>query len=225
MTAAELFASLPERFRSERAGDLRATYAFELEGDGGGAWTVVVGDGALTVTDGAASDADVTVRAKAADWMAIVDGPHGSPARLPDEEAPGERQPRAGAPPPRGRSLRSLADHRRGRRRRAALGLRPGRSAAPRAAARRRHADVPRRGVGRAGHAPARHAAGAVPIAGRGRHLAHDLSADLSGRSPRRSPRARRSSAAAGSCTAAISRSIASSRLAERRSGAASSAR
>jgi putative sterol carrier protein len=74
MTAAELFATLPERFRSERAGDLRATYAFELEGDGGGAWTVVVGDGALTVTDGAASDANVTVRAKAADWMAIVDG-------------------------------------------------------------------------------------------------------------------------------------------------------
>ena len=32
MTAAELFASLPERFRSERAGDLRATYAFELAG-------------------------------------------------------------------------------------------------------------------------------------------------------------------------------------------------
>ena len=32
MTAAELFASLPERFRSERAGDLRATYAFELDG-------------------------------------------------------------------------------------------------------------------------------------------------------------------------------------------------
>jgi putative sterol carrier protein len=74
MTAAELFASLPERFRADRAGDLRATYAFELEGDGGGAWTVVVGDGALSVTDGAASDADATVRAKAADWMAIVEG-------------------------------------------------------------------------------------------------------------------------------------------------------
>jgi putative sterol carrier protein len=74
MTAAELFASLPERFRSERAGDLRATYAFELGGDGGGEWTVRVGDGALSVSDGPATDADVTVRAKAADWMAIVEG-------------------------------------------------------------------------------------------------------------------------------------------------------
>jgi predicted lipid carrier protein YhbT len=74
MTADELFASLPERFRSERAGDLRATYAFELEGDGGGSWTVRVADGALGVEDGAAAAADVTVRAKAADWLAIVEG-------------------------------------------------------------------------------------------------------------------------------------------------------
>jgi predicted lipid carrier protein YhbT len=74
MTADELFASLPGRFRSERAGDLRATYAFELEGDGGGSWTVRVADGALVVEDGAAADADVTVGAKAADWLSIVEG-------------------------------------------------------------------------------------------------------------------------------------------------------
>jgi putative sterol carrier protein len=74
MTAAELFASLPERFRSERAGDLRATYLFELEGDGGGTWTVRVADGALSVDEGTAPEPDVTVRAKAEDWLAIVDG-------------------------------------------------------------------------------------------------------------------------------------------------------
>lgn len=74
MTAGELFASLPERFRSERAGDLRATYAFELSGDDGGSWTVRVADGALTVSDGAEPGADVTLRATADDWMAIVEG-------------------------------------------------------------------------------------------------------------------------------------------------------
>jgi putative sterol carrier protein len=74
MTPSELFASLPERFRSERAGDLRATYAFELSGAGGGDWTVHVADGALRVTDGADSGADVTIRASADDWMAIVEG-------------------------------------------------------------------------------------------------------------------------------------------------------
>jgi len=74
VTAAELFASLPERFRSERAGDLQATYAFELEGDGGGSWTVRVADGALLVEDGSAAGANVTVRAQAADWMSIVEG-------------------------------------------------------------------------------------------------------------------------------------------------------
>jgi predicted lipid carrier protein YhbT len=73
VTADELFASLPERFRSERAGDLRATYVFELEGEGGGSWTVRVADGSLSVEE-SASEADVTVRAKAEDWMAIVEG-------------------------------------------------------------------------------------------------------------------------------------------------------
>jgi putative sterol carrier protein len=74
MTAPELFASLPERFRSERAGDLRATYVFELEGEGGGSWTVRVADGSLGVEEGSATEADVTVRAKAEDWIAIVEG-------------------------------------------------------------------------------------------------------------------------------------------------------
>lgn len=74
MTASELFASLPNRFRSERAGDLRAVYVFELEGEGGGSWTVRVADGALTVEDAPAAEADVTVRAKADDWLAIVEG-------------------------------------------------------------------------------------------------------------------------------------------------------
>jgi putative sterol carrier protein len=74
VTATELFATLPERFRSERAGDLRAIYVFELEGEGGGSWTVRVTDGSLTVEDGSSTDADVTVRAKADDWMAIVEG-------------------------------------------------------------------------------------------------------------------------------------------------------
>jgi predicted lipid carrier protein YhbT len=73
VTADELFASLPERFRSERAGDLRATYVFELEGEGGGSWTVRVADGSLSV-DESASEADVTVCAKAGDWIAIVEG-------------------------------------------------------------------------------------------------------------------------------------------------------
>ena len=74
MTPTELFASLPERFRGERAGDLDATYAFELTGDDGGSWTVRVAAGALTVEDGLASDADVTITASASNWMAIVEG-------------------------------------------------------------------------------------------------------------------------------------------------------
>ena len=64
----------PQRFDSERAGDLRAVYAFELAGDGGGAWTLRVADGVLTVEPGGSPEADATIRATADDWMAIVDG-------------------------------------------------------------------------------------------------------------------------------------------------------
>jgi putative sterol carrier protein len=74
MTPTELFESLPARFRAERAGDLQAIYAFELTGDDGGSWSVRVGEGSLTVEQGLAADADVTVTASAADWMAIVEG-------------------------------------------------------------------------------------------------------------------------------------------------------
>jgi putative sterol carrier protein len=74
MTSEELFASLPGRFRSERAGDLRAVYSFELDGDDGGEYTVRVADGALTVEPGSDPAADVTVRAKGADWLEIVEG-------------------------------------------------------------------------------------------------------------------------------------------------------
>jgi putative sterol carrier protein len=74
MTADEFFAGAPARFNGERAGDLRAVYAFELAGDGGGAWTLRVADGALTVEPGGDPEADATVRATADDWMAIVEG-------------------------------------------------------------------------------------------------------------------------------------------------------
>jgi putative sterol carrier protein len=74
VTPSELFESLPERFRAERAGDLDATYAFELTGPAGGSWTVRVAEGAIAVETGSAADADVTVGASDADWMAIVEG-------------------------------------------------------------------------------------------------------------------------------------------------------
>jgi putative sterol carrier protein len=74
VTPTELFESLPGRFRAERAGDLRAIYAFDLAGQDGGTWAVRVADGALTVEPGLAADADVTVAASAADWMSIVEG-------------------------------------------------------------------------------------------------------------------------------------------------------
>jgi hypothetical protein len=48
MNAAEVFAQMPEAFLADKAGDLRATFQFDLSGEGGGNWSVIVADRTCT---------------------------------------------------------------------------------------------------------------------------------------------------------------------------------
>ena len=45
----EIFQRMPEQFDSEKAGDFEATIQFDLSGDEGGEWYVVVADGNAAV--------------------------------------------------------------------------------------------------------------------------------------------------------------------------------
>ena len=56
----------------DAAGTLGAVYRFVLEGEGGGTWTLNLGD-APGVTEGA-GDADCVLRLSADDYVALVEG-------------------------------------------------------------------------------------------------------------------------------------------------------
>ena len=70
----EWFEQLPRLFHLERALDLRATIQFCLSGEGGGDWSVTIGDQACVVSEGRAEKPDATVIASAADWKAVLEG-------------------------------------------------------------------------------------------------------------------------------------------------------
>ena len=61
VTCKEIFDKMPEQFDAEAAGDWEAKVQYNIEGEGGGNWTVAVSGGACTVTDGTADDATATV--------------------------------------------------------------------------------------------------------------------------------------------------------------------
>jgi putative sterol carrier protein len=74
MDAAEIFAQMPEAFLAEKAGDLRATFQFNLSGEGGGEWAVTVADGACDVVEGHAHKPDVSVNMAADDFVKMTEG-------------------------------------------------------------------------------------------------------------------------------------------------------
>jgi len=49
---ADYINAMPKGFRADRAGNLQATYQFQLAGSGGGTWTVYVANGACSVAEG-----------------------------------------------------------------------------------------------------------------------------------------------------------------------------
>lgn len=70
----EYFDTLDERFITDKAKGVTATYVYELEGAGGGTWTVHVSDGKLSVTQGAAADPSVTYQITADNYVKLANG-------------------------------------------------------------------------------------------------------------------------------------------------------
>ena len=70
----QLFDLLPALFRPEKARQTDLAVQFELTGEAGGEWFVQVQHGALTVARGRAKSPSLTVRARAADVLALANG-------------------------------------------------------------------------------------------------------------------------------------------------------
>jgi putative sterol carrier protein len=70
-----LFNYMPLIFRSDKAGDMTATYLFTMEGEGGGQWNISIGEGRADSGDGApAADPDIEIKTKPAHWVDLSTG-------------------------------------------------------------------------------------------------------------------------------------------------------
>jgi len=73
-TVQEMMAGLPAMFRADKAVDVNARVQFNLSGEEGGTWTVIIADGQCSVREGADEAPNATFGASAADYLAIVRG-------------------------------------------------------------------------------------------------------------------------------------------------------
>ena len=70
----DIFDRMPEVFHSEKAAGFDATVQFDLSGEGGGQWYVVVADGNAAAKEGQAEDPDATIRMDANDFVDLMSG-------------------------------------------------------------------------------------------------------------------------------------------------------
>lgn len=73
-SVSKLFESMPEAFNAKKAGDMDATVQFDLSGEDGGKWFVVVADGECKVSEGESDSPTSTIRMEASDYAALVAG-------------------------------------------------------------------------------------------------------------------------------------------------------
>ena len=70
----QYFDTLPERFVASAAKGVKATYQFELAGDGGGTYHVTIDDGTMQVAEGPAASPNTTIKMTADDYVQMVNG-------------------------------------------------------------------------------------------------------------------------------------------------------
>ena len=73
-TVKETFDQMPSRFKADRAAGTNAVIQYDISGDGGGTWHVVIKDGACTVASGPGVNPSLTLQMAAQDWLDMTGG-------------------------------------------------------------------------------------------------------------------------------------------------------
>jgi putative sterol carrier protein len=73
-TIRDLFASLPGHFNAHAAGGLSASYQFNLSGEQGGQYQLLVRDATCTILEGTHASPDVTLAMTADDCLRVMQG-------------------------------------------------------------------------------------------------------------------------------------------------------
>lgn len=67
-----IFDRIPEAFNADAAQGVDAVFQFEITGEGGGTWNVIIKDGSCEVQEGPHDDPSVTMAMSTETWMGIV---------------------------------------------------------------------------------------------------------------------------------------------------------
>ncbi|MFW5942043.1 MAG: SCP2 sterol-binding domain-containing protein [bacterium] len=70
----DIFERMPQQFNASKAGDFDATVQFDLGGESGGQWYVVIAEGNAAVEKGQADDPKATIRMSADDFTDMMSG-------------------------------------------------------------------------------------------------------------------------------------------------------
>ena len=73
-TVKETFEAMPGRFRPDKAGGTNAVVQYDVAGEGGGTWHVVIKDGACTLKEGPATNPALTLQIGAQEWLDMLSG-------------------------------------------------------------------------------------------------------------------------------------------------------
>jgi putative sterol carrier protein len=73
-TCKEAFDMMPSRFNKDAAKGLNAIYQFDLSGDGGGKWHVMINNDACQVKEGAHASPSITISMTAQDYLDMLTG-------------------------------------------------------------------------------------------------------------------------------------------------------
>lgn len=74
MTAREFIQNLPSRVAPEAISGKNASFSFDLSGDDGGQFAVLIKDDKVEVKEGTPIDVDCEVRGNATDFMKVIRG-------------------------------------------------------------------------------------------------------------------------------------------------------
>jgi putative sterol carrier protein len=70
----QAFDMMPTRFNKEAAKGLNAIYQFDLSGDGGGKWHVIINNDSCQVKEGPAESPSITISMTAQDYLDMLSG-------------------------------------------------------------------------------------------------------------------------------------------------------
>ena len=68
----DIFDKMPGVFDADAAQGLNAVFQFEITGDGGGNWTIIVKDGACEIAEGSHDEPTVTLTMSDETWLGMI---------------------------------------------------------------------------------------------------------------------------------------------------------